>query len=188
MNIFISYILYLSSIFVTFSVKQHLFCSMFWLFPFLSFVYFSFTWEVLSMVWRYLWPVTALVLSSLSVSHLLTFFCLLKERGLFLYLLTLTAGCAVTLFQRLSSEDLPTGPWPLREICVWCAPCSRGMSCTHFCAIVLLLFSLYYTALWFCRRSEGSDVWTSISFTKAHSINCKIRLTLLFNFCSSLWL
>lgn len=39
-----------------------------------------------------------------------------KRKGLFLYLLTVTAGCADTLFQRLSSEDLPTGPWPLREI------------------------------------------------------------------------
>lgn len=136
-----------------------------------NFVYFSFTWEVLSMVWRYLWPVTALVLSSLSVSRLLTFFCLLKERGLFLYLLTLTAGCAVTLFQRLSSEDLPTGPWPLREICVCCAPCSHGMSCTHCCAILLLLY-FHYTTLHcdfetFLRRRKGSDVrgslcvWTS---------------------------
>ncbi len=136
-----------------------------------NFVYFSFTWEVLSVVWRYLWPVTALVLSSLSVSRLLKFFCLLKERELFLYLLTLTAGCAVTLFQRLSSEDLPAGPWPLREICVCCAPCSRGMSCTHCCAILLLLY-FHYTTLHcdfetFLRRRKGSDargslcVWTS---------------------------
>lgn len=81
---------------------------------------------------------------SFSLSPLLTFFCLLKERGLFLYLLTVTAGCGDTLFQRLSSDDLPTGPWPLREI--WkkcCAPCSRGMSCTHCCAILLLLYFHY---------------------------------------------
>lgn len=110
-----------------------------------NFVNPSYTWEVLSVVWRYLWPLTSLVLSFLSLSPLLTFFCLLKERGLFLYLLTLTAGCAVTLFQRLSSEDLPY--WALAfegslgE--VLCSLLTLHVLRTHCCTILLLLYFHY---------------------------------------------
>jgi len=90
------------------------------------------------------WPLTSLVLSFLFPSSLLTFFCLLKERGLFLYLLTLTAGCAVTLFQRLSSEDLPY--WALAfegslgevlySLLTWCV--LHTLLCYSFVVVFLL--------------------------------------------------
>lgn len=66
--------------------KQALFCCMIWPCPVSmdggNFVNPSFTWEVLSVVWRYLWPLTALVLSFLSLSlSFVDIFLFAKRKG-----------------------------------------------------------------------------------------------------------